>query len=178
MKVDNGYLCIKNFIDKKRAKSLHNEFYDFSKKNNLTGDPQAENSYCYYNYLPFLELLCEKTNEVTELIGETVLPTYNYARVYLKNSVLIPHRDRLACEISLTLHLDGDKNWPFYLYDKEGNKKSIDLESGDAVLYLGAEITHGRDLYNGNYYSQAFFHYVLSRGKNKKYYFDSGRKVK
>ena len=172
MKVINGYLCVKNFIDKKRAKSLHNEFYDFSKKNNLTGDPQAENSYCYYNYLPFLELLCEKTNEVTELIGETVLPTYTYARVYLKNSVLLPHTDRGACEISLSLHLDGDKNWPFYLYDKEGNKKSIDLESGDAILYFGQEIKHGRDLYDGNYYSQVFLHYVLSRGKNQKYYFD------
>jgi hypothetical protein len=34
-----------------------------------------------------------------------MLPTYSYARIYANGDELKKHRDRPACEVSVTLHL-------------------------------------------------------------------------
>ena len=125
-----------------------------------------------YNYLPFLELLCEKTPKVSKIIDETVLPTYCYARVYKNGDVLKKHTDRDACEISLTLQLDGDTEWSIYVKDSKGKEIEVNLKSGDALLYLGCDAPHWRNSFEGNFYSQVFLHYVRSRGKRSYAYFD------
>ena len=86
--LDNNYIIIPNFISNYRANKLKDEFVEFSQKNNLGGDPQIPTSSSDYNYISFLELLCEKTPEISEILEETVLPTYTYARVYKNGSVL------------------------------------------------------------------------------------------
>ena len=106
--IDNQCLIVRNFIDPERAKKLSKEFKKYCEENNIQDDSQIPNTPAKYNYLPFLELLCEKTPEVSKIIDETVLPTYCYARVYKNGDVLKKHTDRDACEISLTLQLDGD----------------------------------------------------------------------
>jgi hypothetical protein len=108
--LDNNYIIIPNFISNYRANKLKDEFIEFSQQNNLGGDSQIPTSSSDYNYISFLELLCEKTPEVSEILEETVLPTYTYARVYKNGSVLEKHSDRDSCEISLTLHLGGDQD--------------------------------------------------------------------
>lgn len=171
----NNFLIIKNFIDSERAVNLYKEFklcdqfYDFS------GDPQAPNSAAVYNYLPALELLCEKTKKVSDLIGETVLPTYTYSRIYKENSVLTRHSDRGACEISLTVHLYGDKPWPIWVETPEGKSRCVVLNYGDALVYLGCVAPHWRDEYVGKEYAQFFLHYVRSRGTFSKLYFDKNK---
>ena len=60
----------------------------------LEGDNQVPQSESVYNYLPFLEILCQKCPEVSIAIGETVLPTYTYARVYKNGATLEGHTDR------------------------------------------------------------------------------------
>ena len=170
--LDNNYIILRNFISKEKSTDLSFEFLKYCKENNLAGDSQAINSYCEYNYIPFLELLCEKTPEVSSIIGETVLPTYVYSRVYKNQSELVPHTDRDACEISLTLHLHGDSTWPIWIETPSGEKKSVDLNPGDAMLYLGKIATHWRDSYIGEYYAQVFLHYVRSRGECAYAYFD------
>jgi predicted 2-oxoglutarate/Fe(II)-dependent dioxygenase YbiX len=168
----NNYLYIPNFIKSKRAKKLAKEFIKFAKDNDLQGDHQAVNSQTSYNYIDFLELLCEKTPEVSEFIGETVLPTYTYARVYKEGSVLEKHTDRDACEISLTLHLNGDTSWPIWVEKPNGESVSINLKSGDAMLYLGCDAPHWREQFKGKEYVQVFLHYVRSRGDRSHAYFD------
>jgi hypothetical protein len=74
--VDNNYLVVPGFISKERAESLRQEFYVLERDGGWEKDPQAPNSPAIYNFKPFLELLCEKTPEVSSLIQETVLPTY------------------------------------------------------------------------------------------------------
>jgi Rps23 Pro-64 3,4-dihydroxylase Tpa1-like proline 4-hydroxylase len=170
---EKKYKIIKNFIEKKRANKLKKEFENYCEENNISQDEQVNNAPASYNYISFLELLVEKTNEVSKIIGESVLPTYTYSRVYKNKSILESHKDRGSCEISLTVHLGGDKPWEFYVLDESGNKQYILLEPGDAILYYGLELEHGRDEYTGEKYSQVFLHYVRSRGNYSDLYFDN-----
>lgn len=170
--LENNYIVLKNFITNERSTDLSFEFLKHCKENNLEGDEQAPNSYSAYNYISFLELLCEKTPEVSLAIGETVLPTYAYSRVYKNGSELVRHTDRDACEISLTLHLHGDAPWPIWIETPSGEHRSVELNPGDAMVYLGKIAPHWRDCYQGEYYSQVFLHYVRSRGDCSYAYFD------
>lgn len=171
--LDNNYIIIPNFISNYRANRLKDEFVEYSQQNNLGGDTQIPSSSSDYNYISFLELLCEKTPEVSEILEETVLPTYTYARVYKNGSVLKKHSDRDSCEISLTLHLGGDKPWLIWIKTPEGEDRSVELNPGDAMMYRGTIAEHWRDEYNGEEYVQVFLHYVRSRGECAYTYFDT-----
>ncbi len=170
--IENNYIVLQDFISKERASDLSFEFLKYCKENNLEGDAQAPDSFSLYNHISFLELLCEKTPEVSSAIGEIVLPTYSYARVYKNGSELLRHTDRDACEISLTLHLHGDSTWPIWIETPSGEQRSVDLNPGDAMLYLGRTAPHWREKYDGEYYTQVFLHYVRSRGDCSYAYFD------
>lgn len=173
----NNYLIIDEFIPRERAVELAKEFRECDEFYEFPGDRQALNSASIYNYLPSLEILCEKTPEVSNYIGETVLPTYSYSRIYKNNSELIKHTDRPACEISLTLHLDGDEPWPIWIETPEGNTRCVTLNSGDAMVYLGCVAPHWRDMYRGEWYAQVFLHYVRSRGECGGEYFDKAKPI-
>jgi hypothetical protein len=173
---DSNYLYIPKFISEDRALGLANSFVNYCISKQLPGDSQAENSHSAYNYIDFLELLCEKTPEVSKFLGETVLPTYSYARVYKEGSVLTPHQDRDACEVSLTLNLSSDVDWPIYIKKPNGEEVSLNLKSGDAMLYLGCDAEHWRSKFEGREYVQVFMHYVKSRGDRNYAFFDNKEK--
>lgn len=171
----NNFKLIKNFIKKERAIQIFKEFKLCDSFYKFGSDPQAPNSSAVYNYLPALEILCEKVSEVSNILGETVLPTYTYARIYRTDDELKKHTDRDSCEISLTLHLYGDKPWPIWIETPEGKSKCLILEPGDAMMYLGCVAPHWRDKYFGEEYGQFFLHYVRSRGACASSYFDKGK---
>jgi hypothetical protein len=170
--IQNNYLHVPGFIKPDLAFALSKDFKDHCVKFNLQGDEQAPNSHSMYNFMPFVQLLVEKVPEVSESLGEKVLPTYTYARVYKKESELLRHRDRPACEISLTLNLSKDKDWPIYFQRPDGSETSTELEPGDAVLYLGCQSDHWRNKFEGQECVQLFMHYVRSHGPKSWAYFD------
>jgi hypothetical protein len=174
---ENNYIFIPNFISEASAKVLASNFKSHCEANEIDGDCQAPNSSSEYNFIDFLEMLCEKVPLVSSLIGENVLPTYSYARVYKDGSVLERHHDRHACEISLTIHLDGDKEWPIYIETPNGEEVELILKSGDAMLYLGSVAEHWRNQFLGKEYVQLFLHYVRSRGDKAYTYFDKVRNL-
>jgi predicted 2-oxoglutarate/Fe(II)-dependent dioxygenase YbiX len=171
----NNYLIIPNFISEEKAIKLSEDFFQYCEENDIKGDEQSPNSCSSHNYISFLELLCEKTPKISSILNESVLPTYTYARIYKKGAILDPHIDRDACEISITLHLEGDDYWPIFIKTPSGETHSVNLNPGDAMLYLGTIAEHWRDEYKGNAYTQVFLHYVLSRGKCSYAYFDKSR---
>lgn len=173
--LENNYVIIPNFINPHKATLLEKEYRDYCAINHLDGDSQVPKSNSKYNYISFLELLCEKTQEVSAILEETVLPTYVYSRVYHNGSILERHKDRDACEISITLHLGGDEPWEIYIQTPSGEERCVNLRPGDAMLYLGKEAEHWRDEYTGDYYTQVFLHYVRSRGECSYAYFDKCR---
>lgn len=95
--------------------------------------------------------------------------------MYKKGATLERHRDREACEISLTLHLRGDNDWPIYIQKPNGEEVQLDLASGDAMMYRGNIADHWRDRFEGEEYVQVFLHYVRSRGDNNWAFFDRDR---
>jgi hypothetical protein len=174
--LDNNYLVIENFINKEKAKYLSDWLLTEKTYKRLIQDPRFNlglYAQAYQDAIPFVDLLCEKINQVSDLIGEKVLPTYAYSVIYENNSVLIRHKDRPACEISITVHLDGDEDWNLGIKKPNGEDVQLDLSIGDAFLYLGSEAEHWREgPYKGKNYTQAMLHYVRSNGKNAWAFFD------
>lgn len=106
--------------------------------------------------------------DIEDVLGEEVLPTYAFARLYSNGDVLEKHIDRPACEISMTIQLGRSHHyaWPIYM----GGTR-IDMAEGDGVLYLGDKIEHWRNVCDGpqGYYSgQTFLHYVRKQGENSR----------
>jgi len=171
----NNFLLVPNFISRERAQALN--FWMLSERDagRFITDPRTNYGLfgkAYQDAMPFLELLCEKRNEVSNLIEESVLPTYSFCIIYGPESQLIRHLDRPACEISLTVHLGGDTKWPIFIKKPSGEEISFELNPGDAVVYLGCTAEHWREKFTGQYYSQVFLHYVRSNGPNAWAYFD------
>ena len=173
--LENNYIIIPAFIDSLWLSSIDKELRDFAKKNPI-GDDRVPTSCSVYNLVTTLELLAYKTAEISDIIGQYVIPTYSYFRTYHNGSELLPHTDRPACEISLTVHIGSDEPWEFFIDTPSDERKYINLEPGDAILYLGCMAKHGRlDKYKGEEYTQVFLHYVRSRGACDWTYFDKTR---
>ena len=83
--------------------------------------------------------------------------------LYTRCAILKEHTDRPSCEVSVTVFLGScGTPWPIYM----GNN-SIELEPGDAVLYLGNKLKHKREEFLGDWHSQVFLHYVDANGPFK-----------
>ena len=61
---------------------------------------------------------------------------------------------------------------PIWIKNKEGKNVCVELNPGDALLYLGCIATHWRDEFYGTWYAQMFMHYVRSNGPAAGVYFD------
>lgn len=169
----NNFLFVPNFISQEQAQAFNQEFFILERDNGCIKDEQAPKSSAVYNFKPFLELLCQKVSEVSKLIEEPVLPTYTYARIYKNGETLARHRDRPACEISLTVHIGGDTDWDISIQKPSNEEVSLNLKQGDAMLYLGCTADHWRNTpFTGQNYSQVFLHYVRSNGPCAWAYFD------
>lgn len=111
--------------------------------------------------LDTLMKMCKQ--RVETITGKKLLPTYSYARLYKQGNKLERHKDRPACEYSVTIKLSDNRkgNWPFFVEDQE-----LVLNDGDAVIYKGCEVEHWRDKCNISEYisGQVFLHYVDANG--------------
>ena len=152
---DLANFCFNYFLLKRDAIKF---MYDnnFIAENGMHGtwkDEQVPGVYSIYADHVMETLLVKTLPVMKEKTGLDLLPTYSYARVYEKGSILEKHKDRPSCEISTTLNLGGDL-WPIYV---EGIK--IDLNPGDMLIYAGCELEHWREPFEGNICGQVFLHY-------------------
>ena len=129
--------------------------------------------------------------KIEKIIGRKLYNTYYYDRFYLPGHGLKLHTDRDACEISVTMHVSSNcKNlWPFWVKTVSGEKHSIQLQEGDAIIYKGCERPHWREPLPREYekkwfrtvekedlyYHQVFFHYVLADGERSHCAYDMSR---
>ena len=173
----NNYLHVPNFLTPKEADELAQAFFIEQRNGTLRLDYQCPSSPAIYNLMPCVKMLVKKVSQVSDLCGHDVLPTYTYGRIYQKNEVLPRHRDRDACEISLTVNLQKDKtDWPIWIQKPNGEEVSLNLNPGDAMMYLGCVADHWREAYQGDMQTQAFFHYVIADGPRAYAYFDKERR--
>ncbi len=169
---DLGYIVVPGLISGSRARSLAAQLLAHQASGDVVCDAQAPRSPSHYNFLPFVRLLVEQVPRIGALCGEPVLPTYAYSRVYKAGELLARHVDRDACEISLTLHLQGDREWDIWLQSYAAEPVAVRQNAGDALLYLGCQTEHWREPYQGSDYLQVFLHYVLANGQRAYAFFD------
>jgi hypothetical protein len=164
---DFKYKIVKNFISEeervllkdycKIKHRLNFDSFDFKQNNNgdtfFYGDPLMES------------LLLNKRSLLEKETGIELLPTYAFWRMYTNGADLKKHTDRNSCEISITVTIGSDgTKWPIYM-----NGTKLDLEEGDGAIYLGCDVEHWRESFEGDWQSQAFLHYVDKNGPNKEW---------
>jgi hypothetical protein len=128
-------------------------------------------------YPPLQAFLWALTPAMEAVTGRRLVPTYDYFRIYREGDICRVHRDRPACEHSLSLTLDYSDDVPWSLevgsLGEEGPQdiyaddfgdepnRSMAMAVGDAVAYRGVEHRHGRTTPNPNGWSaHLFLHWV------------------
>jgi len=112
-------------------------------------------------------LLLNKKKLMEKNTGKKLSPSYSYWRLYTKYATLVKHVDRPSCEISVTVNIASDKDWPIIV---DGEK--MFTKPGEAIIYLGEKLFHERKEFTGDYYIQVFLHYVDQNGLHKDFHCD------
>jgi hypothetical protein len=172
---ENNYVVIKNIVPKNLCEFLTNYFILkrkcahtlYSKKFipqpgneewGFFGDTQVD-TWSIYGDMSTEVLLDYCTPIMEKELDMKLIPTYSYARVYIKGNDLKKHIDRKACEFSTTVNLGGD-SWPIYL-DPD---IEINLSPGDMLIYKGMDVAHWRNPFEGKFCVQTFLHYNKEGG--------------
>jgi hypothetical protein len=141
-----------------------------------SADEQVSNAPAEYGDPAFEGLLEHLRVRIEERSGLRLWPTYSYFRLYSRGSELTRHRDRPACEISMTLNIGQipPEPWPIYVDAISGPFAAL-LAPGDGLLYRGIDCFHWREPFQGTRLIQVFLHYVDRDGPHASKKFD-GRK--
>jgi hypothetical protein len=141
------------------------------------------------DFPPMKTFLWGLTPIMEQIAGRRLIPTYDYFRLYRQGDLCRVHRDREACEhsLSLTLAYSDDAVWPLEL-GREGAKgpedviaedfgpeavSALTMNVGDAVAYRGVDHRHGRTMPNPNAWSaHLFLHWVDPEGPHADQAFD------
>jgi len=145
---------------------------------------QVSGALARYNVPVYKELHFLVRKAVEKELGIDLLPTYFYDRYYYVGQELKRHKDRPACEVSVTLQIstNSTKPWPIWFQRPDGSEASITMKNGDAAIYKGCEREHWRDPLQSKYgkwenkwrtfrkkeddtyHHQIFLHYVNAQG--------------
>jgi len=197
---NDGYATIRGLIPREVASMLLKQmqidlqaagksFETFAKTHPLSKQHTIDISGHFYR--PLTTFLWGMTPIIGELTGADLLPSYNYFRIYHKDDICRVHSDRPSCEhsVSLTLAYSDDMPWPLEIgsepvtvespcADNFGVEpySSVEMQPGDAVLYRGMDLRHGRMQPNPNGWSAHLFLFWVERDGNfKQHAFDEQR---
>lgn len=170
----DGYKVVKNFISQEQCEFFQHYCKISHQLNFDKFDPTTDFDTGIYGSKAMESLMLSKQKDVEKLTGLKLFPTYSFWRMYTNQSVLKLHTDRPSCEYSVTLMLGSDGTpWEFVAKDK-----SYVQQPGDAIIYKGCDVPHGRPKpYEGDWHAQVFIHYVNADGPNKDYKFDKRQVV-
>jgi hypothetical protein len=180
---EDKYLKVTNLLSDDICKiieryALFDRINDYEKDNQVPGSHSKYADQLMESILMFLKPVIETYT------GLKLLPTYSFYRIYEPNNILDNHVDRPSCEVSVTIpigfkYVDKpvDYRWPLYVHVK-GEKRYINCDVGEGVIYRGCELQHGRDTFNvakDSYQIQLFLHYVDANGPYSTEYKYDGR---
>lgn len=168
---------IKNFLSEDLRKLIISNYDYLSQLNLHYVSAQAPLSKSFVGDLVSDMILLSKTEEISNIIGDELLPVYAYGRIYGKNDELVIHKDAEYCEIAITCTVD----FPSYIepiciankscleYDADTSKKSgcyteYKIDKGDALIYPGYTHYHWRRPFEQDRYIQLFLFYVRKDG--------------
>ena len=147
-----NYKLIKKFFNIDELKVYQKYCYNKLDRNKDYVIDDQSFSPAWYNDPLMNSLLDFKLPVVEKESNLKLFPTYAYWRYYVFGGTLKKHRDRPACEVSVTACIKKYDNWPLII---EG--KSFELKEGDALLYAGCDQEHGRPgIYKGGKMHRSF----------------------
>jgi hypothetical protein len=134
---------------------------------------QVTNTLFAYGDPAFDGLLEYLRPRIEEYSGLSLSPTYSYFRLYKHGDSLERHRDRPACEVSVSVNIGQAPSdaWPLYVEGSAGPYGAF-LSPGDGLLYRGIDLFHWREPFQGNRLVQVFLHYVDRNGPHADQKFD------
>lgn len=170
LKTDFKFKLVKNFLSPEEI-SFGSYYLKLKHKWNVENFDfnQSDNCDTMFYTDAFCEtILIKKLKKMQEETGLSLIPTYSFSRVYSYNADLKKHKDRESCEVSATIMWGSDGTpWPIFM---DGHK--CEMEPGDAVIYLGCELEHWRENFQGDWHAQTFIHYVDANGPYKNFAYD------
>ena len=181
-----GYLHVPNFIDETTLSLIRHYLFlrikaghsDYTVGGREVMDLQCPFSHSFYAD-PLAETILDRSAKaISSYIGEDVVPTYSFTRMYGRGDELIRHQDRESCEISASLAIarpKGSDISPLYFSRNQdgSDASSVFLENSDIVIYNGYDIWHWRDKFEDHkWYLQMFLHYVRANGPYKGHIYD------
>lgn len=169
-----GYVVIPQLIDCTLADFLWSYVHTrFASLLLGSGGPLVPNSLGGYGDPAFEGLLEFLRPRIEESTGLLLYPTYSLFRLYRHGNVLKRHRDRPACEISVSLNIGQTpaEPWPIFV-EGDAGPHAAPLTPGDALLYRGIDLFHWREPYAGKQLVQVFLHYVDRYGPHAGCKFD------
>lgn len=181
------YVVVKNILPKDVIK-VSEQYCLFKMLNDFTPETDPDtlvpNTHSVYGDSLMETLLIYTKPKIEEIIKRKLIPTYSYYRVYKPGDTLEEHTDRESCELSASITLgckynntDDNYKWPLFVY-ADHEKRHLDTEPGDAVIYKGGQLIHGRDRFEAGEYSyhiQVFLHYIFEDGPYVEQYTYDGR---
>jgi hypothetical protein len=130
----------------------------------MQGDSQVGGAPCEYGDPLAEQFLQVKTSYLSEQLNLDLVPTYSYLRVYRPGDRLPAHRDRPACEITVSASLSLDSHWPLRMLIN-GEIVEHCPPPQNAVAFKGHELLHWREALSGDKpVAQILFHYVQRHG--------------
>lgn len=159
------YAVIRNLIDVGEASRLYKYTLQNLNNGNLKDD-QAPGSPSFYQDKEMIMLHQKLLPAIEQSLNMKLFPTFCYYRTYRTGAILRAHKDRKACEISISLNLGQEGvPWDLWLLDDDENAWNITLMPGDGLIYRGCQLMHWRGkLVNADYVSQVFFFFVDPSG--------------
>ena len=150
----------KSFIDITKLKDMRTP----EKANNLAGNVEmVDHNIFDDSILLYCKHIIEKIWGI-----EDIVPAYAFSREYYPGSELLVHRDRDACQYSMTLTMckRGSGSTILWFSDKQDKSDPIpvELEEGDGIIFNGGTNYNGkwhwRDPLEIDALVQLFIHYV------------------
>jgi hypothetical protein len=165
-----GHVVVRDFIDRRLADTLYNVLRVRRFRGEFKRDDQVPHAFSFWGDSTLDAFLLAVLPDVERIAGCSLLPTYCYARLYLHGDALARHSDRAACEVAATIHLGSSGGEPPPICFAPDH--AVPQQPGDAVVYLGTEVDHWRDTYEGTDFGQIFVNYVRADGPHRDLAFD------
>lgn len=171
---EDAYVVVRDFIPKDLRRFIDTEYRVLDANGYMRrGDRQVDQASSAYG-LPVSEALLEFCRpRVSKVVGAPLLPTHSFSRIYRRGASLVPHKDRSACEVAVTLCISArGEPWPILLKPEGKRTRAVSLHPGDAVIYKGMQVEHWREPYTGLRQVQMFLFYVRADGPHRDTIYD------
>ena len=124
----------------------------------------------YGDYLTIISHL-KITPHVSKIVNKELIPTFCYTRMYFPESKLTAHRDREACEITVS-HCHHGEPWKIHIEEED-----FITQTGTSLCYNGVEQSHCRISPTPFKALYSFYSWVEKDGKYDEFKYDGSEKL-